>query len=112
MDEPNVSLSFEEKLIDNLKGETGKHILKLGSCSLHPVHTAFQKGFLVLSLDFDSLFHDLHFFFKYSSARREDYRGRGMKELTNVTTEFAKKHVDTKTVIHETCLCESACRMG
>ena len=94
MDEPNVNLSFEEKLIDNLKGEAGKHIFKLGSCSLHPVHIVFRKGALVLSLDFDSLF--LHFFFKHSSARREDYQGRGMKELTNVTAEFAKKHVDTR----------------
>ena len=67
--------------------------LKLGSCSLLPVQTAFRKGVLVLPLDFDSLFHDLHFFFKYSSARGEDYQG--MEELTNVAAEFAKKHVDT-----------------
>ena len=95
MDEPNVNLSFEEKLIDNLKGETGKHILKLGR-SLHPVHTTFRKGVLVLPLNFDSLFHDLHFFFKYSSARREYYQGRGMKQLFNVTAEFTKKHVNTR----------------
>ena len=81
MVEPNVNLSFEEKLIDNLKGKTGKHIFKLGSCSLRPVHATLQKGVLVLPLDFDSLFQDLLFFFKYSSARREDYQGRGMKEL-------------------------------
>ena len=89
-----VNLLFEEKLIDNLKGETGKHFLKLGSFSLHSVYTAFRKGILVLPLDFDSLFHDLHFFFKHSSARREDYQG--MEELTNLTAKFAKKHVDTK----------------
>ena len=69
MDGPNVNLSFEEKLIGNLKGETGKHILKLGSCSLHPVYTTFRKGVLIFPLDFDSLFHDLHFYFKNSSAR-------------------------------------------
>ena len=40
------------------------------------------------------MFHDPQFFFKYSSARREDYKG--MEELTNVTAEFAKKHVDTR----------------
>ena len=69
MDGPNVYLSLKEKLIGNLKGETGKHILKLGSCSLHPVYTTFRKGVLILPLDFDSLFHDLHFYFKNSSAR-------------------------------------------
>ena len=96
MDEPNVNLSFEEKLIDNLKGKTGKHIFKLGSCSLHPVHTAISEGVLVLPLNFDSLFHDLHFFFKYPCAKREDYQGRGMKEFTNVAAEFAKRHVHTR----------------
>ena len=65
MDGPNVNLSFEEKLIDNLNGEIGKNILNLGSCSHQPVHIAFRKGILVLPLDFDSLFHDLRFFFKY-----------------------------------------------
>ena len=69
MDGPNVNLSFEEKLIGNLNWETGKHILKLGSFSLHPVYTTFRKGFLIFPLDFDSLFHDLHFYFKNSSAR-------------------------------------------
>ena len=39
------------------------------------------------------MFHDLHSFFKYSSARGEDYQG--MEERTNVAAEFAKKHVDT-----------------
>ena len=93
-DGSTVNLSFEEKLIDNLKGETGNHILKLGSCSLHAVHTAVWKEVLVLPLDFDSFFHDLHFFFKYSSARGDDYQR--MEELPNITAEFAKKHVDTR----------------
>ena len=54
MDGPNVNLSFKEKLIGHLKGETGKHDLKLGPCSLHPVHTAFWEGVLVLPSDLDS----------------------------------------------------------
>ena len=88
MDGPNVSLSFEVKLIYNLKGETSRHILKLGSCSLHPVHTAFRKRILVLPLDFDSLFPDLPFFSKYSSATKWD--NQGIEELTNVSKEFEK----------------------
>ena len=68
MDGTNVTLLFEEKRIDNLKGETGQHILKLGCFSPH----------------------------LYSSARREDCQG--MEELTNVTSQFSKKHVDTKSL--------------
>ena len=42
MDGPSVNLSFEDKLTQNLS-EKDTSFLKLGSCSLHPVHSAFQK---------------------------------------------------------------------
>ena len=71
--------------------------LKLGSYSLHLVHTAFKRGIKQLcegkipeldmkgaketntkhkTFDLDDIFNDLHFFFKLSSARREDYAYR------------------------------------
>lgn len=90
MDGPNVNLSFQRKLIDNLTSEHGTSILKLGSCSLHPVHTAYRKGIAKIPFDVDSFFHDLHFFFKLSSTRREDYAS--MADITGITSEFAKKH--------------------
>ena len=40
---PNVNLSFEDKLTQKLP-EVDTSFLKLGSCSLHPVHSAFQMG--------------------------------------------------------------------
>ena len=43
MDGPNVKLSFEDKLTQKLS-EVDTSFFKLGSCSLHPVHSAFQKG--------------------------------------------------------------------
>ena len=43
MDGPNVNLSFEDKLTQKLC-EVDTSFLKLGSCSLHPVHSAFQNG--------------------------------------------------------------------
>ena len=43
MDGPNVNLSFEDKLTQKLS-EVDASFLKLGSCSLHPVHSAFQKA--------------------------------------------------------------------
>ena len=39
-------------------------------------------------------FNDLHFFFKLSSARREDYASLG--NVTNVVAQHAKKHVETR----------------
>ena len=64
MDGPNVNLSFEQKLMLQLEELYGTSMLKLGSCSLHPVHTAFRKGILELSFNLDSFFHDIHFFFQ------------------------------------------------
>lgn len=62
----------------------GKTILNIGTCNLHPVHTAFSKGLKKLNFDFDKLACNLHFFFKYSSARRADY---GLCEIvTDVET--------------------------
>ena len=43
MDGPNVNLSFENKMTKCLE-EENTSFLKLGSCSLHPVHGAFQTA--------------------------------------------------------------------
>ena len=43
MDRSNVNISFEDKLTQKLS-EKDTSFLKLGSCSLHPFHSAFQKG--------------------------------------------------------------------
>ena len=45
MDGPIVNLSFEKKLLTKLEEDMGATFLKLGTCSLHPVHTAFRKGY-------------------------------------------------------------------
>ena len=42
MDGPNVNLSFDEKLTQKLS-EVDTSFLKLGSCSLHPFHSAFRR---------------------------------------------------------------------
>ena len=97
MDEPNVNLSFEDKLTQKLC-EVDTSFLKLGSCSLHPIHSAFQKekGFKQLfqeqvpsatsnsegsrelpkkkgTFDLDDFFTVIHSFLKICSVRREDY---------------------------------------
>ena len=48
IDGPKVNLSFETKLKEFNKENSG--FLQLGTCSLHPVHTAFKNG--LQKLDF------------------------------------------------------------
>ena len=64
MDGPNVNLSFEKKLLTKLEEDMGATFLKLGKCSLHPVHTAFRKGITKILFDYDKFFYELRFFKK------------------------------------------------
>lgn len=73
MDGPNVNKSFQSKLKTKFL-ETNKQILDIGTCNLHPVHTAFIKGLKKLDFDFEKLVYELNIFSKYSSARRKDYK--------------------------------------
>ena len=56
------------------KGAT--HFLDVGTCSVHIANNAFLESIKCLkdNVNVDQ-FADLHFFFKLSTARREDYRG-------------------------------------
>ena len=106
MDGPTVNLSFENKLAAKLT-EMDTSFLRLGSCSMHPTHTAFRKGIKKLyhctvnshsqheqSFDLDDYFTDIHFFFKLSSARREDYAA--LESIMNVVAEYAEKRTETR----------------
>ena len=112
MDGPNVNLSFEDKLTQKLF-EVDKSFPILESCSLHPVHSAFQKGIKQLfqgqvpsatsnsggsgelpkkkgTLDLDDFFTDIHSFLKLSSAICEDYTS--LENVTDVIAEYTQKH--------------------
>lgn len=94
MDGPNVNLAFQKDLISILKNEYNKKIVDIGTCSLHPVHTAYGKGLKTLSIDVEKFTQELHFFFKYSSARREDF---GLaSDVTNVKTANMLRHVSSR----------------
>ena len=56
------------------------------SCS-YIVHTE-------LAYDIDGFLEDLHFFLKYSSARRNDFLR--MQDLTNITAHFLKQPSETR----------------
>lgn len=75
MDGPNVNMSFENKLAESLR-EINTSFLRLGSCSLHPTHSAFRRGIKKLyrntygdsnklTFDLDDFFTDTHFFSSY-----------------------------------------------
>ena len=68
--------------------------LSFVSCNLHIVNNAFGKGFEKLSeyseIDLDHFAIDLHFFFKFSSARREDYEKRS--DITDDCAKYMLKH--------------------
>ena len=61
MDGPNVNLLFEKKLT-KLEEDIGATFLELGTCSLHPVQTAFCKDITKILFDYDKFFYELHFF--------------------------------------------------
>jgi hypothetical protein len=94
MDGPAVNLKFENVLEATLLKDESTSILRLGTCSLHPAHTGFKKGLAELNFSFESFFCDIHFFFKLSAARREDYAG--MEAVTNIVAAFALKFSATR----------------
>ena len=49
-------------------------LVDLGSCSIHTIHNAFGKGLEKCGKEIEQLCMDLHALFKYSTARREDFR--------------------------------------
>lgn len=94
MDGPNVNKSFHKSLEQELLEKNGKRILNIGTCVLHPIHTGFSKGLSKLNFDFNKLSYDMHFFFKYSSARREDFK---LCELeTELEVKYTLKHVPSR----------------
>lgn len=94
MDGPNVNKKFATVLAAQVESDTDTKVLDIGTCSLHPVHTAYRKGLKELDFDFDGFFCDVHFFFKLSSARREDYAL--IQDTTDVVAMYAKKHSSTR----------------
>ena len=93
MDGPNVNKSFESRLSISLEEKLETQSLKMGSCSLHTAHNSFRAGLLKSKLDLGQLCCDIHFFFKLSSARREDYKS--LEKVTKVTAWYPLKHSST-----------------
>jgi hypothetical protein len=88
--------SFQRKMNVHLLEKGIEKLIDIGSCSLHPVHTAFTKGFETLPFDFKLFANDVFSWFKLSSARREDYTEVQSEELLETTGEFFLRLVSSR----------------
>ena len=70
---PPLNLSFQRKLNTHLALQGIGNLIDIGTCSLHPVHTAFMKGIGEIEFDVDQFSNDVFARFKLSAARHEDY---------------------------------------
>ena len=95
-DNPAVMQSFGRKLSREAEKDGNPHIFQ-APCILHPTHTGFKKGVSKLNLKADLFLINIHSFFKYSTARREDY-SELRNEIDNMEEEvgFFLRHVTSR----------------
>ena len=95
MDGPTVNTSFLNQLKSEME-ESHQNFINNGTCPLHITNNSFKAILNVLKpiLDFDQVATDLHFFFKRSAARREDFKI--VEKITEMTTHYMKKHVESR----------------
>ena len=82
--------AFLRKLNACLESQKLPPLVDLGTCSLHPVHTAFGKAVEALPFDAEQFATDIYQWFKLSSARREDYEmvQKELQDLQQCVGEF------------------------
>ena len=73
MDGPNVNWKLFDSLEQDLKRESDIKFLNVGSCGLHQVHGAFQKGSKASGWAVDSFLSSCYWLLKDTPARREDF---------------------------------------
>ena len=95
MDGPTVNTSFLNQLKSEIE-ESHQSFIDIGTCPLNITNNSFKAILNVLKtiLDLDQVATDLHFFFKRSGARREDYKL--VENITEITTRYMKKHVESR----------------
>ena len=96
MDGPTVNQCFLRQLKEELGEIAESSLIDIGSCPLHIANNSFKCVLTVLktTIDLDQVASDLHFFFKRSAARREDYKF--VETITDITTHYMKKHVESR----------------
>lgn len=77
-----------------MKEKNDKSIIDIGPCVLHSAHNGYKAGLAKLNFDFDGFAYDLWYFFKNSSARKEDFQ---LSELiSEVKTHVMIKHIASR----------------
>ena len=73
---PNGNKSFKSKLTEELQKRCATYFFDIGTCSYSHSKQYFLEGTKCLkdNVNVDQFAIDLHFFFKLSAVRREDYR--------------------------------------
>ena len=101
MDGPAVNNAFLHKLNSHLESQKVPPLVDLGTCRLHPVHTAFRKAVEALPFDVEQFATDIYQWFKLSSARREDYESvqkvlHDLEDLEHCVSEFFLKPISSR----------------
>ena len=94
MDGPSVNKAFEKKLSGKLHNEMNESFINVGTCQLYIVHNSFRKTITTFDFNFYDFFCNIHFFFKLSSGRREDFKD--MENMTNISVQYALRHVEAR----------------
>ena len=107
IDSPNINKSFKSKHAEELQIRGAIHFLDVYTCSIDIANNGILEGIKCLkdNVNVDPFAIDLHFFFKLSAARREDYRG--VSELTDVTTHYIIKRCQTRWLILDKVLVDN-----
>ena len=58
---------------EDVKKQTGKKLLNVGSCGFHVIHNSFRDGRSVAEWDVETFLTRVRWLFKDSPAHREDY---------------------------------------
>ena len=95
-DGPNVNKTVWRIVNDALLTLPGRShgLVDIGTCNLHICHNAFGKGLGVFANEISEFFIDLHWWFKQSAARREDFEAV-QQELGLAQHKFLK-HVERR----------------
>ena len=93
-DGPNVNKTIFHKLNKLIKEDHSDFpgLVDLGTCTIHTVHNAFNKGMEQYGKEVDQLCLDLHTLFKYSAARWEDFKG--VQVEMNLETHNFQQHTE------------------
>ena len=73
MDGPNVNLKVLDLLQKEINLQRSSSIIDVGTCGLHTVHNAFERGYQAANWNVGAVMSAMHWLFKDSPARREDF---------------------------------------